>query len=1077
MKELVFLPDRDGRDELSEQAGFVRLGADVSGLAALAERLTAPVQPSGAGDDTAWRGVLALALLADVWADCDATLSVMTVDASTSPFAAWVLAARPAAERGQPVHLLLLERQGTRCLLGVADAECGLRLPASPVRIADAAPARATWINRETGAIADPILCLTERDRAIVLGRMALLGLTAPRAAAFMEALRQADAAEVEAVRAEDEAALERLAVRMEAVHGLADFAAFSVEKKRYHAAGSNALLACFTNQDASLRPELGESCTYRWNGVPFACTSSELGLTGPAHPEMDAALREITAELTMMSMNSVSWNHRTGAALQGWLDARAQDAALLPQARARLEASCRLMRENGRQVQSAVALTWPWDASSGAVRALLREALGDGWMQGAAAPFADRLTKLTGHVLGDTVLQTCCACADGVLLPPLSREMAACVAAAEEGRGLALDTMRFQPQEDGGITASFLLRGAGEVLMSRSYTAEEITVLEEAESPCVAVWPCLPMEKWRAYHVFARGGVEVAALTEGVWRSIAIPPLAEEAAESWRCLHVRDYPACLSLTKDGLCLGALPNGLPAFQMEAAQDMTAAIDLGSNQTAVAFAVGGEAKVMEGQELTRLLVMPQEMPEDELLMSLAPASVVPTAVAVTGPGETLFTDGFVCRTTDLSALSRRDANTLRTALKWRADAESVRARKLLLHQVMLAASLTAMMNGARSIAWRVTIADEMGDEGREATLRAMEDLASAVAQETGLTLTSGQAHVTWAEESAALCTHLRSEGSGRGSYVALDLGGGSTKMHLWVQGQTRPVAGSVLLEGVQATLLSALLAQPRRFIDDFADCGDEALLQAVLAIAEQMNPDLASPRQTDKLALMLDNMLDGLRPNIVQHLSSRFAAQNPTYMQAVLLETEAAILFSVGLMLAQAGDNVMLSHRLPEDMTVCLTGRGAWLLDTLTPAMRNSLQHLTHAPMRLDHPVRFVTLRAAARPAQSVALGLAVTRDTQRLSESPLVRTRESFTALMQRLMLQMCAAFPMHMWLLHEGLFDWQGGLTPAGDDAIRRVASRCYGDGEDIPAAVMAFVRGLREDGVSRDHMTTPEA
>ncbi|MBQ2123993.1 MAG: hypothetical protein II200_08435, partial [Bacteroidaceae bacterium] len=98
---------------------------------------------------------------------------------------------------------------------------------------------------------------------------------------------------------------------------------------------------------------------------------------------------------------------------------------------------------------------------------------LGDGWMTGAANPFSDYLTKLTGHVLGDTALQRNCACADGVLLPPLSQEMAMCVANAGDGEGLALDMMRFDPREDGGITASFLLRGAGEVRMVRTYPVD----------------------------------------------------------------------------------------------------------------------------------------------------------------------------------------------------------------------------------------------------------------------------------------------------------------------------------------------------------------------------------------------------------------------------------------------------------------------------------------------------------------------------------------------------------------------------------------------------------------------------
>ena len=139
-------------------------------------------------------------------------------------------------------------------------------------------------------------------------------------------------------------------------------------------------------------------------------------------------------------------------------------------------------------------------------------------------------------------------------------------------------------------------------------------------------------------------------------------------------------------------------------------------------------------------------------------------------------------------------------------------------------------------------------------------------------------------------------------------------------------------------------------------------------------------------------------------------------------------------------------------------------------------MRNSLQHLTHVPMRLDHPVRFVTLRAASMPAQSVALGLAVTRDVQLVADTPLVRTRESFAELMLRLMQQLCAAFPLHMWRLHEGLFDYQGGLTAAGVDTVRRVAARCYGEGEDIPAAVMDFVCGMRAERILPDHMAAAE-
>jgi len=1064
VKGLVFLPDRDGRDEVGNAQGFVRLGASVDDLGPLAERLAVPSRAAAVVNAAAWRSALTLALLTDVWADCGAKVTILTIDGKRSPFSSWVLAARSGAQRGEPVHLVLMEYGGRRCLLGMADEQHGLLLPAVPSDMR-CAPERAGWIDRATGAIADPVSYLNERDRAILLARLEALKLSAPEAAAFAADLQTADAPEVEAVRAGDEAALERLAIRMEAVHGLADFEAFSVREEPY-AAGDNALLRCLRVQDQP-KASAGKMRTYLWRGVPFARTSSELGLTGPAKP-CDAVLQEIADELAIMSGSSVKWNQKTAAALERWLDGNHNSDTFLAQARERIEASCALLKENGRQVQSAVTLTWPWDASSGAVRALLKEALGESWLTAAAAPFSDRLTKLTGHQLGDTALQTCCACADGVLLPPLSRQLAACAAETGLEGGLALDVLRFQPQEDGGITASFLLRGEGEILMVRHYGPEEICVLDEAEAPAVAVWPCLPMADWRAYHVFVQGGTEVAALCGGEWKSA-------EAGDhgGWRCLHVTEYPGCLIILRDGECLGALPNMLPACTVEKQGNVTIGIDLGSSRTAVALAWNGVPRPLEGQELTRLLVSPQEMAEDGFLASLTPASLIPTAAALTGPGETLFTDGYAYRPCTMAGLTDFDARLLRARLKWRSDPDSIRARWILLHQVMLGAALTAALDGAQSVSWRFTIADEMGDEGRDDAMHMFTRLAVQVAEETGLPLSGVAPSVTWAEESAALCACLRAEGLGRESCMAVDLGSASTKTYLWLKGQNRPACSAVVLEGVQDVLLKAFRLNPRWLLEDFADCGNEALLADVLALVDQLNPDLRGARQSDKLSLMLDLLLDTHRIAIGQHLNARLAANQPTRLQAILLETVAASLFTAGLMLAHVGDNATIGHQLPDDVNVCLTGRGAWLLETLTPAMRGSLQHLTHAPLRLNHPVRFITLRPAAKPAQSVAMGVAVTAETGKIADAPQVRTRESFSGLMQRMMHQLCMAFPAHMWLLHEGLYDWQTGvLTQAGSDSIRRAAACCYDDGEDIPASVLAFVRTLRESPILPDSM-----
>ena len=79
----------------------------------------------------------------------------------------------------------------------------------------------------------------------------------------------------------------------------------------------------------------------------------------------------------------------------------------------------------------------------------------------------------------------------------------------------------------------------------------------------------------------------------------------------------------------------------------------------------------------------------------------------------------------------------------------------------------------------------------------------------------------------------------------------------------------------------------------------------------------------------------------------------------------------------------------------------------------------------------------------------------------------MIRTRQSFSELMRMLMAQLLQCCPQHMWKLHPGLADQWGNITPAGEEAIREAASACYGDGEDIPASVMAFVGKLRKTAI----------
>lgn len=1073
MKELVFLPDREGRDDLSAASGFVRLGADGEALKALSDRLVLPPKEDVSADSAMWRGVLALALLCDAWPDADVRVEALTVDGASSLFASWVLSARPVQERRDALHLALLEKAGERRLLGVVNGHTGLRLPATATDFSGFVPARAVWYDAEMNIWHDPVPYLNENERSILLARLTMMGLDAPEAAAFRAELADADKPNVEAVRAGGEDALHALSARIQAMCALGELEAFSLRQEPCSVTEDNPLVRLFSAVD--VRYEAPRDCvTYLWRGIPFARTSAVLGLTGTYDPAQRAALEEIEAELLLLSEHSTRWSSRCAGAIADWL--AAQDAALLPECRAQAEIIRHARLEKAREVQMTVTLTWPWDASSGAVRYLLKEALGDGWMNGAANPFSDVLTKLTGHVLGDTVLQNNCACADGVLLPPISREMAGCIAAAAEGEGLALDMMRFEPRSDGGISASFLLRGIGEVRMVRTYAAEEILVLTEAESPCAAVWPCLPMERWRAYHVFVKGGnAEIAALSGGEWKTLPTDAAAPE--NSWRCLPTETYPACLIIRRDGLCLGVLPNLLPLCRVEQTGDAQAAIDLGASCTAAALTLEGKPVAFRQEPLTRLLVMPQDMQADEFLLSLTPTEVTPSAVLLYGEGDELFTDGYAYEPAGFDALRDLAPGAVASQLKWRADARSVRARRILLQQVMLGVSLNAMLAGAKSIRWRVTVADEMGDEGRNALLNLVDETSVVVAERSGLLLRDGKFTVTWAEEAAALHAFLRNEGGMKGTFAVLDIGGSSTKLHLWMQGKNRPLGGAVLMEGASTVLLNSLRVNPEMLRMDFADCGNDTLISSVAVLCSQLEQARESSAQADKALLMLDALLEEYKPAIVQHLYNRFNAQRPTCMQAILLEMYAAAAFNVGLMLEHAAQDTNISHLFPADLTICVTGRGAWLLETLTPQLRNGLQYIAHAPMQLRHPVRTVTVRPSALPDLGVARGMLRLHDHGMTIDTPRIRTRQSFSELMRLLLQQLMQCCPMHMWTLHPGLADQWGQMTPAGEDAVRRIASQCYGDGEDIPASVMDFMAELRNTAFAPEYPVFPGA
>ena len=1068
MPEWIFLPDRDGADHLSSGAGLARMeGAATSALSDLAARLLTRDAPetTDAAETVAWRGALATALLLNVWDGVETRLTILTMDEHTSPFAAMIMAARPLKERQDPLRLVLLEKDGARQVLGLVSRRGGLTLAADPGDLGPLLPDRVTWYDREARRFLDPTPLLNEQDGELLVRRLHLLRLQSPEVNAFVADLVREQGRESHAIAQGEPEALAALLLRVQAVAGLAgeDFAALTLREDRYLSPAEEPFLRCFTDAPGLSGDAPGVQTTYAWKGIPFARTSAALGLRGTNHPREKEALDMIRRELALLAEHSRRWQGDATNRVRAWLRDAGQSRVFSPAAREAVETCIHEMEDASRQLQETVVLTWPWGEDSDAARLLLRESLGEA-LAFTGSPFSEKLTRLTGaaNALGDTALRLSCRLGEDSCLPPLSPALAECLYRVPEGYGFVPDQLYLLPEEDGSVTASFLLRGTGEVALVRRYAPEEIITLEQA--PTVAVWPCIPFadERWKAYFVYLRGeGITIRALSDEGWVE-AMPGDAGFVA-----LRAARYPACLTLWSGGECLGALPNALPAATPDPGPAAAIALDIGASGVSMMMRLSDQSEPLTAPCLLRTLLSGGDAPlAEEFVAPTDVAEVLPTCLLLSGSGTDPVTDGRLFAPSEPAQVLDTRAMLLSGSLSWRGDAVGARARELLLHQLMLQASLAALLRGASSVSWRLALPGVGGQALWQRWLDPAGALAEVVAKETGLPLSLTVRPVSWAPAYRALGTYLRDDAV-RGSFLALDFSGGGTGAHLWLRTVNRPAAGYCLQGGMQALLLGALHDHPALVTEDFADCADEALGHDLAQTIAQLQRAGSALTQTDRALLLIDLMLDSHAPAMTAHMNARLAAGRMTLLQALLLEHFAMALLLSGLMLEQAAGDPMLSHLLPEELTFCLSGRGSHLLSAMPAPVENGLARFVHAAMSERNPVHALSLRQSPESKLDVCRGLCqmslLSLNAEEEAPLPPIKTGESFAELAMRFLLLLRAAYPQVCERLHPGLFTPQGHLTPAGEASVRHAAAQRYGDGEDIPSALAAALRDLR--------------
>ena len=364
---------------------------------------------------------------------------------------------------------------------------------------------------------------------------------------------------------------------------------------------------------------------------------------------------------------------------------------------------------------------------------------------------------------------------------------------------------------------------------------------------------------------------------------------------------------------------------------------------------------------------------------------------------------------------------------------------------------------------------------MGDGGRRAVLDAAESGAAAATIASGLAPVPGTERVSWTPETAALGAYLRGEGGIHGGCAALDIGAGSIRAAIYLQNRTTPERSANIPYGTQLTLYETYANHPERIEYDFGGCSMGSLSLAKDALTAAFSVASDTQAHVGKTCMMLDLLLTENAAPLAMHLNARANAGQVTFLQSVAAEYLAGALFVAGLLTADVQADSMQNHYLPASLPVALTGGGALLVNLLPSGMVGNLNQFVSVATGRTYAAGNIQVQLMREAKWALSRGLSALKTLEIPPETPDLTRHQSFSEQMLHLMQTLCTVCPAHMWLLHPGLFDSMGRMTPAGIDTVRRVSARTFGEDDDMPASVMQFLSELRRSPIVADQLTPP--
>ena len=932
----------------------------------------------------------------------------------------------------------------------------------------------APWFNPDSLSFIDPCGLLGESDRNLLINRLDAMASGRKNCSDGFIAFLNAFRLDLEAA-AGAAAVPERLDLRLRSAFGLRLLPAFRPVLVRKPCSYESSLVsddvaARLLDQPAfpPFEGQIPDDIVYLYRDVPFARENSRTLLESIPLPAEKWILNLLDQECRTLSRASDDYHDALVRELSLLLD---RYPGALAEAR---QIALDLLEKAGAPVpDSDTELNWPWDIQSPSVFTILSESLGETLAAAAVSPFSDLLALFPARgseVIGDSLMASMCLLppqpsgadqeaspalnADAVL-PPLSPGFCAALCRLPEGRTLIRrGLLSFEHSEADAVLVTLTLEGSFTVRMTREYRADEIVHLYSHDIPTLAVWPNLPFapEDWHAYFVYA-------SLPESVRVNVfntAGETLIPEGEIARTVCRSSSFPLSFSFTREGRSVGSLPNLLPSPVIEKTDPYTACMDFGSVGTSVVFSVGHRRLPLQGPTLVRTLLNNPARSRDLLRKEFLPAvpvsALLPTASRlfrnVPGAAPLPFEDGIVLMSADMQDVLSIPSGALYTCLKW--EEEKGRSVTLCLHQIMLMAALQARSDGASSLLWRFAVPDEMAKEGRERLAALFTSLAEEICKESGFAVPDKQPLVTFAAESSALGAYFRlcaSEDT-RGGFMVLDIGACTADISLFLRGREQAVRTCQIPLGIHYMLLPSLLRDPGLLQKDLGFIRDSSFIQDLGLLSRIIQNAKADPSALRHSRLALDSFIADRYAWLLPALLQNPATGMPGRIGSELLLHFSFLMMLSGLILLQIAADPGKNDFLPEQMSLCLSGRGSLLPEGLPEQYRTALWHFL--TMFRNRRVASLSLLFSSEKKMEIPVGLSVLQeisaDLPPASAVPAaisVRPEE----LLPQFILRFAKEFPASAEILFHGFFtgDFYHPFTPYGESIVSEAISQSF--------------------------------